>query len=334
MTDNIQNVGTGLGSMRKVNVRKVWPNEQHDFTPWLSQEENIAKLADALGLELEVENTEVAVGPYSADILAKDLGNDRYVVIENQFGKTNHDHLGKLITYSSVLDASAIVWLTEEFTEEHQKALDWLNDHTTDEISFYGVVLELLQIDESRPAVRFNVVSRPTEIVRQAAVAKASDKLTDTRKLQLEFWTAFRERLVAAKVVSSTHTPRPQYWYDVALGRAGIFLSNTANTYENRIGLRVYLSNKVADMALAQLLPQREAIEAEITEKLAWNPTPEKRDKIIALYRDATLEDRSQWPQLLDWLVEMTRRFRNAFMPRIKDLDLTEAVAAQETTQG
>ncbi|NQE53172.1 hypothetical protein C5S29_06230, partial [ANME-1 cluster archaeon GoMg3.2] len=125
-----------LGNLKKVNIRKKWPDETSDFTPWLAREENMEKLSLALGLELQVENIEVSVGPYSADILAKDVGSDRYVVIENQLRKTNHDHLGKLITYGSVLDASANVWITSEFTEEHKKALDWLNDHTSDEISF------------------------------------------------------------------------------------------------------------------------------------------------------------------------------------------------------
>ena len=113
-----------LGNIQKVNVRSVWPNEQQNFTPWLAKEENIVQLGDALKFELEVENTEVAVGPYSADILAKDLATGRYVVIENQFGKTNHEHLGKLITYAAFLNAGAVVWITEEFTEEHQKSLD------------------------------------------------------------------------------------------------------------------------------------------------------------------------------------------------------------------
>lgn len=317
-----------LGEIRKENVRTVWPHEQQDFTPWLASEENIAKLANAVGLELEVENTEVAVGPYSADILAKDLGTGHYVVIENQFGKTNHDHLGKLITYASALDASAIIWITEEFTEEHQKALDWLNDHTTDDVAFYGVVLELWRIDGSRPAVKFNLVSRPTEIVRQAAIVKASE-ISDTKKLQFDFWTEFRRKLLASKTVPSAHSPRPQYWFDVALGRSGIFLSNIANTYENRIGVRVYLRNQIADMALAQLERQQDGIERELGAKLIWNPNPDNRDKVIGLYRDANLQDRNAWPEYLDWMVDMTTRFRKVFMPRIKNLEFKEPISEE-----
>jgi len=314
---------TEFGDIKKVEVRSIWQNEQYNFTPWLAEEENIGKLASALGVELEVEGAEVAVGPYSADILARDVGTGRFVVIENQFGRTNHDHLGKLITYGSFLDVSAVVWLAEDFTEEHQKALDWLNDHTTEDLDFYGVALELWQIDGSRPAIRFNVVSRPNAIVKQAAAAKATGPLSDARKLQLDFWTAFRERLLAKKVVSTAQTPRPQYWFDVALGRSSFVLSNIANTYENRIGLRVYMSNKIAEAALNQLLPQKDAIEKELGEKLLWNPNPDKRDKTITLYRNVDLDDREQWPEYCEWLVDRVAKFRKVFGPRIKSLKLS-----------
>jgi len=315
---------TDLGNLKKVNIRKKWPDEASDFTPWLAREENMEKLSLALGLELQVENIEVSVGPYSADILAKDVGSDRYVVIENQLRKTNHDHLGKLITYGSVLDASANVWITSEFTEEHKKALDWLNDHTSDEISFYGVILELWQIDDSKPAVRFNVISKPADIIRQTAITKASENLSETKKLQLEFWTKFREKLSKRKEIPSVQSARPQYWFDVSLGRSGIHLSNTANTFDNKIGVRVYIGNKVANVALPQLLQMREEIEAEIGEKLEWDPNPENLDKTIGLKRDADLTKRENWEEYLDWLTDMTIKFRKAFSKRVESLDLTK----------
>jgi len=319
-----------FGNLTTVSVREYWKNEQFDFTPWLAQEDHIAQLSDALGIELEVENIEVAVGPYSADILAKDTGTDRYVVIENQFGRTNHDHLGKLITYGSVLDASAVVWLSENFTEEHRRALDWLNDNTSDELAFYGVTLELWQIDNSRPALRFNVVSEPPAPERKRAAGKVAETLTEGRQLQLDFWTEFRNRLLAAQVVRKAQTPRPQYWFDVTLGRAGIHLSNTASTTRNRVGVRVYLSSKVADVALAHLQKERTAIEREIGETLQWNPSPDNRDKIILLDRPADLADRDKWPEYCDWLVDMNGRFRKAFAPRVKNLDLTAPIKNAE----
>ncbi len=285
-----QEMSIDLGNLKKIDPRDKWPNESSNFTPWLA--DYLDDLGNTLGLELEFENTEVAVGPYLADILAKDSGTNKYVVIENQLEKTNHDHLGKCITYASVLDASAMIWIATDFTDEHKKALDWLNDHTSDDISFYGVTLELWQIDDSKPAVRFNVTSKPAGIVRQTTVTKRLEELTETKKLQLDFWTKFREKLLETRKVPSVQSARPQYWYDVSLGRSGVNLSNTANTYDNKIGVRAYISNRVADAVLPQLMDMRDNIEKEIGAQLEWNPNPENRDKIIRLLRDADLSKR------------------------------------------
>ena len=311
-----------LGKLEQVNVREIWQNEARHFTPWLAEEENIQRLGDALGLELEVENTEVSVGPYSADILAKDIGNGKYIVIENQLGKTDHDHLGKAITYASALDASAIVWIASQFTEEHQKALDWLNENTISELGFYGVVVELWSIDESRPAVRFNVISRPTDVTRKVAKSKASENLTDTKKIQLEFWTGFRERLLSTRKLPSCQMARPQYWYDVSLGRSWINISNIANVPSKRIGVRVYIKGEVAEFVLDELSSCRSEIEQEIGESLIWNPHPDNKDKIIVIHKEADLLDGHRWPEYQEWMVDMTLKFVESFKPRVKAISL------------
>jgi hypothetical protein len=305
-----------LGKLKLIAPRQRWNNEARDFTPWLAN--NIEELNKALGLELEVENTEVAVGPYSADILAKDTGTDRYVVIENQLEKTNHDHLGKSITYASVLDASTIIWIATDFTEEHKKSLDWLNDHTTDELSFYGVQVELWQIDDSKAALRFNIVSKPNQAVRQAAKSKATEDLSDKRKFQLDFWNKFRDKLAKTKKIPSLQTPRPQYWFDVSLGKSGINLSTTCNTENNTVGVRVYIGNKLADEMLPFLESKKADIEEKIGAKLLWNPNPDTRDKIIALYHSTDFQDQQKVDKALDWLAEYTVKFREVFSPIIK----------------
>jgi hypothetical protein len=284
-------------------------------------EENIGRLGEALGMELEVENTEVAVGPYAADIVARDTVTGRYVVIENQLGKTNHDHLGKLITYGAALDASSLVLIATNCSEEHQKAFEWLNEHASENLGFFGVRLELWRIDESKPAIRFSVVSQPGTATRIAAKVSATEQFSPTRKLQLEFWTEFEKRLRETKELPSTQSPRPQYWYNVALGRSGVHLSCIANTWEKRIGVRVYLQSHLADQVLRGLAAQKDTIEEEIGSKLSWNPHPNKSDKIILLDRPADISLREKWPEYLGWLVDHTLRFRRAFAPRIKTLE-------------
>ncbi len=309
-----------FGRIENVEVRKHFQNEASKFTPWLAKEENIQLLGEAIGIELEVENTEVAVGPYSADILARDTGTGKYIVIENQLKKTDHDHLGKLITYGAVLDAGMVIWIATEFTEEHQKALEWLNDNSSEDIAFIGVQVELWKVDDSRPAVRFNVLSKPTEILRQVSKAKAESDLSEIKKLELEFWTLFREKLLATKELPSVQSARPQAWFDVALGRSGIFISNNVNTWDNKITLKVYISHKVADIYLPKLIEQKVEIEEEIGERLIWNPFPEKLDKTIILYKDFDLNDKERWTECLIWMVDNTLKFRKAFAPRIKKI--------------
>ena len=312
-----------LGEWKLLDVRSIWPNESSDFTPWLADETNIARLGTALGIELEVESTEVAVGPYAADILARDSGTGAYVVIENQLGKTDHDHLGKAITYAAVLSAGAVVWVAPKFTEEHKKAIDWLNDNSSDDVAFYGVQIELWQIDSSKPALRFNVLSRRGEVASKAAVTKASALLSDVKKLQLDWWTEFRKALLSRKVVASARAAGPMYSFTVALGRTGFHLSNICDTYNNRIGVRLYMSYKYGgNAALAHLAKQKEEIETEIGKPLIWNPNPDALDKTILFEREVDLNDRESWPEYVDWMVEVTEKFMSTFGPRVKRLNL------------
>jgi len=304
-----------LGKIKKLDVRSHWKNEAYDFTPWLAKEENIKLLGEEIGLDLDVENTEVKVGPYSADILARNSLTDEYVVIENQLGKTDHDHLGKSITYASVLNASAIVWVATEFTEEHKKALDWLNENTTSDLAFFGVRLELWQIEDSPPAVKFNVVSWSTAIKKTSLVG-----ISDTRKLQLEFWMSFKDKLLEKNIIPSAQTPTGKYWYNIALGKSGIYLSNIANTQGNKIGIRLIIKKSLVETVLPKLVSQKEEIEKEIGEALIWDSNPKNVNKMIALSYTADLQKKSQWESYLNWLVDRTKKFREAFIPRIKDL--------------
>lgn len=312
-----------LGTLTTVNPRDAWANEARDFTPWLAQPENLLALGIELGLEFELVGTEVPVGPYWADILARDTTHGRNVVIENQLEKTDHDHLGKALTYGAILDASVVIWIAKRFTDEHRKTLDWLNDHSDEDLELYGICIELWKVGESLPAPRFNVVSRPASVVKQAR-SGAKEELSETRQLQLEFWTDLRDRLQETGEFSSLQTPRPQYWFEVAMGRTGIYLSNIANTSDNKIGVRVYLSHKVVDAALPQLLEEKSDIENELGFPLAWNPNPDNRDKIIMVDQPADLSQRSEWEAYLTWMTETIVAMNRVFRSRVKNLDLSQ----------
>ena len=154
-----------LAKIKTVDLRIAWSNEATDFTPWL--QDNIDQLGDALGIELELQQREASVGAFSLDLLARDVSNNRPVIIENQLESTDHSHLGQLLTYAAGYDASAIVWIAKEFRDEHRAALDFLNGRTGEDTEFFGVVVELWKIDESRPAPHFRVVSAPNDWSKQ-----------------------------------------------------------------------------------------------------------------------------------------------------------------------
>ena len=292
----------------------MWPNEQHDFTPWLV--DHIEELSEKIGMDLEVVGREVSVGPYSADILAKDISTNDYVVIENQLEKTNHDHLGKSITYASALNAKTIVWIATDFTEEHKKAFDWLNDNTNEDLAFWAIQLELWQITDDTASMRFNIVCTPSSDVK--TIKSKSNSETETTRIQLDYWTKFREKLMATKKFSSLHTPRAQYWFDVALGRSGINLSNTCNVQKSIVGVRVYISSKVVDSFLPALLAKKDEINKALGCEPDWIPNPNAIDKTIALQYQTDLSDPEKVEESLAWMVKQTIVFRDVFSKEIK----------------
>ena len=150
-----------LGRLSQVDVREVWPSEANSFTPWLAQEENLRLLAETINMSLILEAREKPVGMFRADIIARNVHTGHLVLIENQLERTDHGHLGQLITYAAGLKAVSIVWVSSLFTDEHRAAFDWLNEVTDAGIAFYGLEMELWQIGDSAIAPKFNLVSKP-----------------------------------------------------------------------------------------------------------------------------------------------------------------------------
>ena len=164
-----------LGRLEKVDLRQIWLSESSGFTPWLAQHESLKLLGETIEMELECQSQEKEVGPFRADILCNDLSNDKFVLIENQLERTDHTHLGQLLTYAAGLEAVTIVWLAQRFTDEHRAALDWLNEHTSEQINFFGLEIELWKIGNSLVAPKFNIVSKPNDWTRSMKPAAEGD---------------------------------------------------------------------------------------------------------------------------------------------------------------
>ena len=179
-----------------MELRKVWESEASDFTPWLANEENVQILGDSIAVDLEVEAQEKDVGPFRADILCKDTGNGNWVLIENQLERTDHLHLGQLLTYAAGLQAVTVVWIAATFTEEHRATLDWLNEITDDRFRFFGLEIELWQIHDSPPAPKFNIVSKPNDwsrSVSQSAKRISDQAISEFQQTRLRYWSELKK---------------------------------------------------------------------------------------------------------------------------------------------
>lgn len=314
-----------LGRLERVDLRNIWLSEATEFTPWLAQADNLSVLADAVGIELELEAQERNVGPFRADILCKDVETGQWVLIENQLERTDHTHLGQLLTYASGLQAVTIIWIAAKFTEQHRATLDWLNEITDDRFNFFGLEVELWRIGESLAAPKFNVVSKPNDWTRDvnvAARAIAAEPLTDTRQKQLAYWTLWRECLDASPGNYRGRKPAPQHWLDFSIGRSDYWLSATLNAAERRAGIELNMRNSPDNkINFETLMADKAAIEDEFGGPLAWMPLDGKKSSRVATYKtEIDPLDESNWPELLNWMQSAFDRFQQIFKSRIRHL--------------
>lgn len=315
-----------LGRLEKVGLRSVWFSESGDFTPWLAQEENLALLGDTIDLELELEAQEKSVGTFRADIVCKDTLSNAWVLIENQLERTDHSHLGQLITYAAGLDAVTIVWIADRFTEEHRAALDWLNQVTDESINFFGLEVELWRIGNSSLAPKFNIVSKPNDWTKTVTATRHQLEAgySLTQQLQYEYWQEFIAHLEQENVLIKSRKPQAQHWMDFAIGRSGFQLLTFANVREKRIGLQLSINHQHAKAYYHQLYQHKEAIETDLGDSLKWEELPQKKSSTITLH-NLTLDpnNRAQWMQQHAWLCAKLKAFMNVFAQRIKSLDAT-----------
>lgn len=232
-----------LDKLKKVDLRDVWPHEALDFTKWLSEEPNLAILSSAVGIELELIETESSVGSFNVDIYAQEAGTGRKVIIENQLEDTNHDHLGKVITYAAGKGAEVVVWVVARARDEHRQAIEWLNQHTDSDFGFFLVEIELWSIGDSLPAPRFNVVEQPNEWTK---AIKLSEGLSETERVKLSYWTKYREVAQATPEflrVFNPQKPSKDHWTTLRCGTSAYHIALLIDTQRGRIGIEFYVPN-------------------------------------------------------------------------------------------
>ena len=226
---------TEIGKLIDISPRDAWQHEAHDFTPWLS--DNLDQLGDAIGLQLEPEGTEVAVGPFSADVISCDVFG-RLVLIENQLESTDHSQLGQIFTYLSGLGAEIVVWVATDFREPHLSAINWLNEHTTEQFSFFAIRLRVVRINDSIPALVFDVLARPNQWERsmQQTVREKTGESSKFASLRRDFWRHYLNRYPSDADLGVQITGSPSNWLSTPKG-IGLFIS----IYKAKTGIGVFL---------------------------------------------------------------------------------------------
>lgn len=312
-----------LGTLKKVEIREIWEHEATEFTPWLAKQENIDMLGSAIGLDLIVEAEEKDVGPFRADILCKDVATNNLVLIENQLERTDHKHLGQLLTYATGLNAVSIIWIAAEFNEEHRATLDWLNKITGQEYNFFGVQIELYKIGNSQIAPDFTVVSKPnnwSRIVSSNTSKMDYEDLGPTKIKQLHFWTRLCEDIKEKKDSPlRVRKPRPQHWHNFAIGASQVNLASTFNTKEEMITAEVYIINNKE--IFKELEKNKESIEKEFGEELEWQLLPDRAASRIKIIKtNCDLENEDNWEEYVNWLIGKLEKLYYVFNKRLADL--------------
>ena len=283
-----------LGKLEKVDLRDVWKHEATDFSAWLALPENLDALAEQLGIEIEPIGTEVSVGRFKIDILAKEPNTGEHIIIENQLEPTNHDHLGKVITYAAGLDARYLIWIVKDVLPEHLKAIEWLNDHLDEAICCFLIRIEVWQIGESMPAPRFEIISTKNAWV--ASLKKTtSTEISPLKIRQQQFWSEFCDYIRRKDPNMKLHKPAPQHWLNFSMGSSMAGLATTMNTQKNRFSTEIYIANNKT--LYSYLRDNEEEIQSELGGTVDWFEANE----------------------YFEWLYSNLVKFRNLFTPYIQE---------------
>lgn len=301
-----------IGKLTEVDVRDLWKHEQYDFSNWLAKEENIKLLDDEIGLTLMDINKEVYIGSYRCDLVAKDETTGQIVIIENQLEATNHDHLGKIITYAAGLDAKTIIWIVKEAREEHKAAIEWLNNNSSEEIGFFLIELHAYKTNDSLPAPMFKVVEKPNNFTKTSKQNYSDKELNRSQNEHLMFWEEFNTVIVSKGKPFSVRKPTTDHWYDVAIGTSEAHLAINLVNKENKIVLELYiLDNK---NLFDHIYEDKEKIESTLQMSFSWERLDGKKaSRIKHDVLGLDFSDHSNYPQLMDECIEKILKMRDVF---------------------
>lgn len=300
-----------LGRLEPIDPRSIWRHEALNFTPWLAQ--NADRLADALGIELEVEATEHPVGGYSLDIFGKDQTNDVVLIVENQLGESDHGHLGQLLTYAAGTAASTIVWITTRFRDEHRQALTWLNEHSDQDTHFFGVELDVVRIGDSAPAPLFKVVALPNDWQKSVRAATAGPTSGKNEIYRL-FWAKLLDRIKSEHPAWTRAVGRPQNWLWLTSPIRGCGLNPVFGS-KGKIRQELYIDRSTPEQCRAvfdALNARCQEFEAAYGRQLEWDPLEGRKACRISESADGDVQNESEHEEYIEFFMDAGERFRRA----------------------
>lgn len=306
-----------LGRLEEVNVRELWIHEQYDFSNWLAKEENIELLNEVLGLTLVDIEKEVFVGAYRCDLVAKDETSGQNVIIENQLEASNHDHLGKIVTYASGLDANVIVWIVKEAREEHRSAIEWLNNNTNKNLNFFLIEIHAYRIGNSLYAPKFEIVEKPNDFIKNAKIQTGSEELNKSQSERLVFWTRFNDIVSERGKPFNLRKATTDHWYDVAIGVSGVLVEITLVNKEGCVGIALYI---IDDKDLFDSLNEKKIeIESKLGFELDWQRLDGKKaSRIIYRIPGLNFDDHSNYDYLMNDIIDKVMLFIKVFKKYVK----------------
>ena len=297
-------------------LREVWLHEARDFTTWL--ERNPDALSDLLDFPLENVERERRAGSFSVDLVAEDQSGDT-VVIENQLEKSDHDHLGKLITYLSALEAKAAIWIVSEPRPEHVGAITWLNESPL--ARFYLVKAEAVQIGDSPAAPLLTLITGPSQEAREVGAQK--QERIERHDLREAFWASLLERAKLRSRLHSGVSAGTDTWLSAGSGRSGIHYTYVLRQHDTDVELRIEGPKKAENHEIFDALSEhRVDIEEAFGEPLEWNllegrkKCSIKKNLVAGGYR----ADREAWPEIQDSMIDAMTRLEEAVKSRIAAL--------------
>lgn len=298
-----------LARLKKVEITDGWKDEAQNFTPWLA-DEGLPILAETLGLNLQIVNTEVPVGNFRADVHARNTADDTDVVIENQFGKSDHKHLGQVLTYAAGITPKTIIWIAETFTEEHIDALNYLNKITKKRFRFFGVTITLYRIGNSDIVPLFQIACKPQNWTYETQRVE-----NETKQLQMKYWTALSNLAVRRNSPVRFRKPYGKNFIDCEQ-RDKVKIGAYHNINRKEIGVSLYIEGKY----LNWLKEQCEASERELYDDIGWDHP----SQIYLSQNESDPRDESQWEKQHQWLLEKLELFNQVFRPMLHKLNAAE----------